>query len=173
MKKVLNAALIFAFGFVAGKAYASRDMERRCNEIVEKEFASFKAYREATEKRKKAMEEAESEETQNEGIETEEEEEEEEEDSEEFYISKDDSEGEKSSGTIIQKNEYGVLNYEVETLEIFGDMHVEDTYGNLIKDPEQLLGIADLNDLYDSDDQTSAYVRNDETQMYYEVIREV
>lgn len=180
--RMLNAVLIFAAGFAAGRAFASRDIDRRCNRIVEKEFEAFKAFQEENEEKeskRKAFEEEDdiSEEVIEEEIDDIDEDDEEtvEEDPAVYKrVTKlYSNEEENTPGVIIPKSEFGVLNYETRTLELFGDMTVEDTYGNRIAHPVELLGISDLEDLYASDDQTSAYVRNDEDHVYYEVIREV
>ena len=164
--KVLNAILIFAVGFAAGKAYASRDIDRRCNEIVEQEIEAFRAFQEENqEKEHKRAEKAQSEDI-DEPDETCQDEENTAEDSE---VESD----EKLYSRIIQKSEYGMLDYGVVQLELFGDMTVEDTYGNPIDDPEEYMGIEDLHDLFDSDDQTVAYVQNDRDETYFEVIRDV
>ena len=164
--KVLNAILIFAVGFAAGKAYASRDIDRRCNEIVEQEIEAFRAFQEENqEKEHKRAEKSESEDP-DESDETCQDEGNTAEDSE---VESD----EKLYSRIIQKSEYGMLDYSVVQLELFGDMTVEDTYGNPIDDPEEYMGIEDLHDLFDSDDQTVAYVQNDRDETYFEVIRDV
>jgi len=75
--------------------------------------------------------------------------------------------------SVIQKAEFGILNYDTVTVELFHDGTMETTYGNPILDPEEFLGVDNLEDIWDSDDQTSAYLRNDTMGAYYEVIREV
>jgi len=75
--------------------------------------------------------------------------------------------------SVIQKAEFGILNYDTVTVELFHDGTMETTYGNPILDPEEFLGVDNLEDIWDSDDQTSAYLRNDVMGAYYEVIREV
>ena len=173
--KMMNAILIFAAGFALGITYGRKDLDRRCNEIVEKEFASFKAFREEQAKKEEARSEEPEEEQpdENDIQEKEEPDETEETKSRPERSSRIIDESEATAAQIISKSEYGQLGYQMMTLELFPDMSVEDTYGNPIKDPEGYLGIGDLYDLFDGDDQTVAYIRNDEKQMYFEVIREV
>lgn len=177
--KYFNAVLIFAAGFALGNAIAKKDIDRKCNEIVEKELDAFRAFREENEKKKEEKETPEDDTDDNAEIINDVLEDE---GTAEKIIKKaiqresivtNIPEDEETAGRIIKKAEYGLLGYDMVKLELFADMTVEDTYGNVIRDPEGLLGIEDLNDLYDSDDQTSAFVQNDETQTYYEVIREV
>lgn len=78
-----------------------------------------------------------------------------------------------AKSSVIQKAEFGILNYDTVTVELFHDGTMETTYGNPILDPEEFLGVDNLEDIWDSDDQTSAYLRNDVMGAYYEVIREV
>ena len=159
--KFFNAIMIFAAGFAVGTAIARKDIDRKCNEIVEKEFEAFKEFRKEKEEKAKQKDEEETEKEEYEEI------------TKTYSESSGDTHDEETDGTIIQKSEYGLLDYQMMKIELFGDMSVEDTYGNVIKDPESVLGITDLHDLFESDDQNIAYVRNDKTCMYYEVIREV
>ena len=49
--KGLIIAAVFATGFGLGMLYANRHLEEKCNEIVEKEFESFREFRRNFEKK--------------------------------------------------------------------------------------------------------------------------
>lgn len=170
--KGLAIFAIFAAGFGLGVLFENRRLEDRCNEIVEKEFESFRRFRKEVEARKKEAQEEMADEDETEEIV-------EEEATDEIVTeTEDDTETEKHAvSEIISKSEYGMLNYDVRTLEILEDAErvwVEDLWGKEMtpSEAEDLLGVP-LEELFDDDDQTSAYLRNDKDGIYYEIVREV
>lgn len=168
--KGLALLVTFAAGFGLGMLVENRRLEDRCNEIVEKEFESFRRFRKDIEKARKKAEEAKAEsdtDTDEQDI------------SEEPVTEEPTKESTDKAvvSEIISKSEYGMLNYDVRTLEIFEDAErvwVEDLWGKEMtpSEAEDILGVP-LEELFDDDDQTSAYIRNDTDSIYYEVVREV
>ena len=170
--KGLALILAFAAGFGLGVLVENRRLEDRCNEIVEKEFESFRRFRKDIEKSKKKKDE--------EGVADESEVQ----DRVEKEPATDDTPDEEpatdeleATSKIILKSEYGILNYDVRALEIFEEadrIWVEDVWGKEYtpSEAEDMIGVP-LEDLFDDDDQTSAFVRNDRDKIYYEIVREV
>lgn len=168
-----TAVTIFAAGFSLGALYMKKRIEdetdRKIEEAVAREFEAFEP----------------DEDVDGEEDETDADEEEEEEKPrikyetiiDKYRESQDKAVEEETpipqSSVVIQKAEFGILNYDTTTVELFPDGTMETTYGNPILDPEEFLGIDDLEDIWDSDDQSVAYLRNDGFGAYYEVIREV
>lgn len=165
--KGLAILAIFAAGFGLGVLFENHRLEDRCNEIVEKEFESFRRFRKEVEAKKKEAKEEAAEDDAEETV-----------DEEPTDEVTQESEAEKNVvSEIISKSEYGMLNYDVRTLEIFEDAErvwVEDLWGKEMtpSEAEDLLGVP-LEELFDDDDQTSAYLRNDKDGIYYEIVREV
>ncbi len=169
--KWFTAVTVFAAGFGLGAMYMKYriegDTNRKIEEAVAKEFEAMEA--ETDDDEEEEVEEAEEpkektrikyetiidkyRETQDKAVE------------DETY--------KPARSSVIQKAEFGILNYDTVTVELFHDGTMETTYGNPILDPEEFLGVDNLEDIWDSDDQTSAYLRNDVMGAYYEVIREV
>lgn len=163
--KWFTAVTVFAAGFGLGAMYMKYridgDTDRKIEEAVAKEFEAMEAEtddEEAEKPNEKTRIKYETiidkyRETQDKAVE------------DETY--------KPAKSSVIQKAEFGILNYYTVTVELFHDGTMETTYGNPILDPEEFLGVDNLEDIWDSDDQTSAYLRNDVMGAYYEVIREV
>lgn len=170
--KWFTAVTVFAAGFGLGAMYMKyrieEDTNRKIEEAVAKEFEAMEAETDDEDEAEESeKEEAPKEkerikyetiidkyrETQDKAIE------------DETY--------KPARSSVIQKAEFGILNYDTVTVELFHDGTMETTYGNPILDPEEFLRVDNLEDIWDSDDQTSAYLRNDTMGAYYEVIREV
>lgn len=172
-KIIITGVVTFAAGFGAGVAFANYRLEDKCNEIIEKEMESFRNFRKDVDELRNRRKE--SEETVEEVSESKDEPkptpEEETEKPEEEIV---------TFSKIISKSEYGLLNYDIRTLNIYEDAEKtwsEDPWGNELsaEETEELVGIP-IEDLFadaDEEDTSYAYVRNDQDQTYYEIIKEV
>lgn len=156
-----------AIGFIAGAAFARKRTEDKVSKEYEKEIEELQRIHKEKEKDavKKAKDEIVAEDkktaediSKKNGYSPSSWSSEETEDDESCYV--------------ISKAEFGLLDYEIRTIEIFDDGTIEDSLGETVEDLYAMIGI-DIEELFDSEDQSSAYTINHDSETYFEIIREV
>lgn len=176
MNSTLNKIVIFAIGALAGSVVTWKVMQRKCEQTIQEEVEAFKEeyskmhdnsstdeecpapvnfVEHVAELKAKAEEKAKE---YDELIE------------ENDYISEKGDLKPMGRPVVVSPDDLDEFDYNIETLIYFADGVLADTWGEIVENVEAIVGYESLTHFGENpDDPDTVYVRNDDTQLYYEI----